>query len=98
MEPYWLMWDGPRDPEHTLRIDDLKYDQNKDDLGIWYLEIRSQRLKKMRCESVSPFCLSQVRFCCQTRKRNDMSGRQRKICAGWWTKRKEESPSVLLGC
>lgn len=54
MEPYWLMWDGPRDPEHTLRTDDLKYDQNKDDLGIWYLEIWSQRLKKMRCESMSP--------------------------------------------
>ena len=54
MEPYWLIWDGLGDPEHTLRTDDLKYDQNKDDLGIWYLEIWSQRLKKMRCESMSP--------------------------------------------
>lgn len=55
MEPQvQLMQAGPGAPGHTLSTDDPSYNQNNEDLGIWYLEIWSQRLKKMRREFISP--------------------------------------------
>lgn len=45
---------GPEPPGPTLRTDDLTYDQNNDDLGAWYPEVWSQKLKKMKCEAMSP--------------------------------------------